>query len=112
MSAEYNQELVNNTLILLQDNSLSFSSNEEFRKYIVQFINHLITEDFNHLLFILYRIDVHEEKVRQLLHDNNGEHAAETISDLIIERQIQKIATRQQFKSQQNIYEDKECELW
>jgi len=109
---EYNQELATNTLMLLQDDIIHFSSNEELRKYIVQFINRLITEDFNHLLFILYRIDVHEDKVRQLLQDNNGEHAAETITDLIIERQLQKITTRQQFKSQQNIHEDEECELW
>ncbi|HMU98624.1 MAG TPA: hypothetical protein PLC61_02285 [Chitinophagales bacterium] len=112
MSSVFNQELANNTLLLLQDESIVFSTNEEFRNYIIQFINRLITEDFNHLLFILYRIDVHEDKVRTLLADNNGEHAAATITDLIIEREKQKMITRQQFKSQQNIYEDEECELW
>jgi hypothetical protein len=109
---EYNQTLANQTLMLLQDETMQFSSNEDFRKHIVQLINRLIIEDFGRLLFVLYRIDVHEDKVRQLLKDNNGEHAAEIIADLIIERQLQKIATRQQFKSQQNILEDNDCELW
>lgn len=110
--AEYHQELVNHTLMLLQDDVVQFSSNEEFRKYVVNFINRLINEDFNHLLFILYRIDVHEDKVRHLLDIHQGENAAEIITDLIIERQIQKIATRQQFKSQQNIVEEDGCDVW
>lgn len=100
------------TLQLLEENDISFHSFSEFRNFIIEKINNWINNDFEHLLYLLYRIDVHEDKVRTLLADNNGEHAAATITDLIIEREKQKMITRQQFKSQQNIYEDEECELW
>lgn len=111
MSSVFNQELANNTLLLLQDESIVFSTNEEFRNYIIQFINRLITEDFNHLLFILYRIDVHEDKVRKLMIEHKGENAAEIITDLIIARQKQKIETRKlfQFNPAADISEE---ELW
>ena len=82
------------TLQLLEENSISFSSFEEFRKHIIQRINDWINNDFEHLLFMLYRIDVHEDKVRKLMQEHKGENAAEVITDLIIERQKQKIETQ------------------
>jgi hypothetical protein len=85
------------TLQLLEENSISFNSFEEFRKHIIQRINDWINNDFEHLLFMLYRIDVHEDKVRKLMQEHKGENAAEVITDLIIERQKQKIETRKLF---------------
>ena len=85
------------TLQLLEENSISFNSFEEFRKHIIQRINDWINNDFEHLLFMLYRIDVHEDKVRKLMQEHKGENAAEVIADLIIERQKQKIETRKLF---------------
>lgn len=92
------QKIQDFTLQLLEEKSISFSSFEAFRKYIIQKINYWIINDFDHLLFILYRIDVHEDKVRSLLNKHKGENAAEIIADLIIERQRQKIASRKLFK--------------
>jgi hypothetical protein len=99
------------TLQLLEENNLSFNSFEEFRKFIIGKINDWINNNFEHLLFMLYRIDVHEDKVRKLLKDNKGENAAEIIADLIIDRQKQKIETRKMFRTQppKDINED---ELW
>lgn len=99
------------TLQLIEEEGVRFSSFEEFRKYIIQKINDWILNDFEHLLFLLYRIDVHEDKVRTLLQKHKGENAAEVIADLIIERQKQKIATRElfKFKKPADISED---ELW
>lgn len=99
------------TLQLLEENAVSFSSFEEFRKFIIQKINDWINNDFEHLLFLLYRIDVHEDKVRSLLKEHKGENASEIIADLIITRQQQKIETRKlfQFKKPADISDD---ELW
>jgi hypothetical protein len=100
-----------NTLQLLEESSLSFSTFEEFRKFIIGKINDWINNDFEHLLYLLYRIDVHEDKVRRLMKEHKGENAAEIIADLIIDRQKQKIETRKlfQFKNPDDISED---ELW
>jgi len=99
------------TLQLLEENAVSFSSFAEFRKFIIQKINNWINNDFEHLLYLLYRIDVHEDKVRKLMQEHKGENAAEIITDLIIDRQKQKIETRKlfQFKKPADISED---ELW
>lgn len=90
-------EIQQNTLQLIDVSNVSFSSFEEFRKYIITKINQWIRDDFDRLLYILYRIDVHEDTIRSLLKKHNGENAAEVITDLIIERQRQKIATRKMF---------------
>ncbi len=100
------------TLQLLEENVLSFSSFEEFRKHIIQRINDWINNDFEHLLFMLYRIDVHEDKVRKLMQEHKGENAAEVITDLIIERQRQKIETRKLFHMEKPPADIDENELW
>jgi hypothetical protein len=100
------------TLQLLEENGLSFSSFEEFRKHIIHRINDWINNDFEHLLFMLYRIDVHEDKVRKLMQEHKGENAAEVITDLIIERQRQKIETRKLFHMEKPPADIDENELW
>jgi len=62
-------------------------------------INELITHDFQKLVSILYRMDVSEMKLKQLLKENAGTDAGSIIADLMIERQEQKIKSRQQFKN-------------
>lgn len=99
------------TLQLLEENNLSFNSFEEFRKFIIQKINNWINNDFEHLLYLLYRIDVHEDKVRKLMQEHKGENAAEIITDLIIDRQKQKIKTRKLFQFKRPVDVD-ESELW
>ncbi len=59
-------------------------------------INLLIQTNFERLLTLLYRIDVSESKLKQLLKENPGEDAGGIIATLIIERQRQKLALRDQ----------------
>lgn len=61
-------------------------------------INELIQHDFAGLVNLLYRVDVNEQKVKQLLRDSEGKEAARIISNLIIERQIEKAKHRHSFK--------------
>lgn len=99
------------TLQLLEENDINFHSFSEFRNFIIEKINNWINNDFEHLLYLLYRIDVHEDKVRKLMIEHKGENAAEIITDLIIARQKQKIETRKlfQFNPAADISEE---ELW
>ena len=72
-------------------------SSEELVNQLTLFINDLINRDFQKLVFILYRIDINENKLKNILVKNEGENAAGIIAHLIIEREIQKIKSRKEF---------------
>jgi hypothetical protein len=57
-------------------------------------INELLNSDFSKLISVLYRMDVSEAKLKQLLKENPETDAGLLIADLMIERQLQKIKTR------------------
>jgi hypothetical protein len=77
------------------------------KQLIIEKINELINTDFQKLVLILYRMDVSEIKLKQLLKENPGSDAGPIIADLMIERQEQKIRSRQQFnKPDENIRDD------
>ena len=69
-------------------------------------INHLITADFHSLVNILYRMDVSETRISSALSGHPGRDSAQIIADLMLERQVEKIKTRKQFKSKDNINEE------
>lgn len=73
------------------------------------FINELISNDFPKLVNILYRIDVDEKKLKQLLKANPGTDAGRIIAEMIIERQIRKIRSREEHKRQDL---DGDAEKW
>ena len=83
-------------------------SYEELHTRLSAHINDLIKNDFEKLVAYLYRIDVHEQKLRQLLQQHPEENAGNIIADLVIERQLQKIKTRQQFSQRDNDIEGEE----
>lgn len=62
-----------------------------------QEIDYLINNDFNKLVQVLYQIDISEKKLNALLQQNPQADASKIIAVLVIERQLQKIKTRQQF---------------
>ena len=73
-------------------------SSESLNEHLCYHINQLIQHDFQKLVSMLYRIDINEEKLKYLLKENADKDAASIIADLIIERQMQKIKYREQFK--------------
>ena len=81
---------------------------EELREKLSAYINNLVNQDFEKLVFLLYRIDVDEARMRALLTHNEGEGAPLLIADLIIERQLQKIQSRQQFSQRDKNIDDEE----
>jgi Asp-tRNA(Asn)/Glu-tRNA(Gln) amidotransferase B subunit len=78
----------------------------ELKQKLSLHINHLINHDFEKLVSLLYRIDINESKLKQLLQQKQGADAAGTIADLIIERQLQKIKSRQEIKKNIDIPDD------
>ena len=75
-------------------------SMEQLLEKLILFINHLIQNDFQRLVFLLYKIDVDEAKLKRILKENAGKDTAEIIADLMIERELQKIETRKLFKGE------------
>lgn len=90
---------INNSLHLQLAESLSY---EELHTKLSAEINHLINHDFEKLVYYLYRIDVNEIRMRNLLDQQKGENAAKLIADLVIERQLQKIKSRREFNQRDN----------
>lgn len=80
----------------------------EVKDQLAEYINHLINHDFDKLITYLYRIDVSEQKLKLLLRENQQEDAAHIIASLIIERQEQKIKTREFFSQQASNYDEEE----
>ncbi len=79
---------------------------DELPEKLKQQINYLIQHDFEKLVTLLYRIDVSEKKLKELLTQNADKDSAGIIAKLILERQLQKIKTRNQFKREDNISEE------
>ncbi len=88
--------LINKELLLEIPEKISLV---KLKQQLTQHINHLINTDFEKLIFYLYRIDVHEERMKQLLQQQEGENAASLIAQLIIDRQLQKIKSRAAFNA-------------
>ena len=96
------QEVSQELGIILKEQDHSFG-----KQIVAEKINDLINNDFQKLILILYRMDVSEIKLKQLLNENSGTNAAIIIADLMIERQAEKIRSRQKFnKRDENISED------
>lgn len=85
-------------------------SEEELLQALTQRVNQLLDTDFQALVQLLYRLDVPEEKLKQLLRQNPHTDAAHIIATLIIQRQQQKMESREQYKQQGN--ENTEEEHW
>ncbi|HYM95173.1 MAG TPA: hypothetical protein VET23_13610 [Chitinophagaceae bacterium] len=69
---------------------------EKLKEQLSAELNHLIETDFHKLISLLYRVDISEPKLKNLLKENPGKDAGKIIAELIIERQLQKIKSRQQ----------------
>ncbi len=80
----------------------------ELHSELAEYINSLIKHNFDKLITYLYRIDVNEQKLKNLLQQNPQEDAGNIIATLIIERQQLKIKTREEFRQQENDINEEE----
>lgn len=80
---------------------------EELITDLAAYINTLITNDFSRLVALLYRLDISEKKLKDLLAIQKNTHAGLIIATLIIDRQLQKIESRKKYKmNERDIPED------
>ena len=72
---------------------------EELKKELTEYLDHLISTDFNKLIGILYRIDIHQERATAALANNTlKETPGEILANLIISRQLEKMETRKRYR--------------
>lgn len=68
------------------------------KQELIDTINYLINHDFEKLIYALYRIDVYEHKIRDLLENRTDINAAILIADAIIARQLEKKIAKEKYK--------------
>ncbi len=96
--------MVENELIQILNKQIDTDFAEEISMQALQEkltlqINDLILNNFQRLVTILYKVDVDENKLKRILKENSGNDAAGIIAHLIIEREVQKMETRKQFRN-------------
>ncbi|RYF89807.1 MAG: hypothetical protein EOO03_05135 [Chitinophagaceae bacterium] len=96
--------------LVKQANALSIKE-PALLQQLTGYVNHLIAHDFERLVSILYRMDVSEKKIREMLQEQGGANAGEHIATMIIERQLQKIKSRQEHTRRDQEYDSDE-ERW
>ncbi|MBC7933915.1 MAG: hypothetical protein H7Y86_00955 [Rhizobacter sp.] len=92
-------------IVLSETNINTLKSNSLFPE-LSAYINQLIINHFDELITLLYRLDINEKKLKDLLQQHASKDAAGIIASLIIERQEQKIKTRELFKTAADIPEE------
>ena len=70
---------------------------DELHEYLTRAISELLNSDFNRLLNALYRIDVSEKKVAEVISSESPGDIAPRLATLIIERELQKVITRKKY---------------
>ncbi|TDG36910.1 hypothetical protein EZJ43_06420 [Pedobacter changchengzhani] len=68
-------------------------SEEQLRQKMVDAFGYLVDQDFPKLIQILYRADVDQYKLKELLENVEGKSTAEVIADAYISRQKAKVET-------------------
>jgi hypothetical protein len=78
-----------------------------FKQKLAVYINDLINCDFEKLIYILYRVDISEKKLKEALASSSADAGA-FIAEMIIERQMQKVKTRSQYRGENKNISDEE----
>jgi hypothetical protein len=82
---------------------------EQLAEKLAPVINEMMQFNFGQLMNLLYQLDVDERKVQHALLHSANENAGKLIAELIIERQMQKLKSRQEFRRDNHI---DETEKW
>lgn len=69
----------------------------QLRSTLIKTFEYLIEDDFSKLLQILYRADVDQYQLKEMLEHTEGRSSAEVIADAYIDRQKAKVATWEKY---------------
>ena len=77
---------------------LNLKNRNQLISELAIYINELIDSNFSTLVALLYRLDISEKKLKELLKVHTTEPAGLIIAELIVERQLEKIEARKKYK--------------
>lgn len=69
------------------------------REHLIKKVVELMARDYNRFVNSLYRIDVNENKVSEILHLRDKTIIPEKLADLIIERQLLRVKTQMLYRN-------------
>ncbi|WP_132052146.1 hypothetical protein [Pseudocnuella soli] len=93
----------NDLSVLLQQLPANASDEAAWLHRMGLVLNELILHDFNRLVQLLYRVDVSEKMVKELLQQHPEANAGLLLARLLLQRQQQKLASRNQFRNDAHI---------
>ena len=79
-------------VIVVPDQGLSQNM---IREKLIGVIQYLLENNFEKLCNAMYRLDVSERKFHEVLTTNSPENIASQLADLVIDREMQKVRTRE-----------------
>lgn len=103
-----NQELIQQTTKLvkrdfeMEARDDEFLTEDELLNSLARHVAYMIEYQIENLMSSLYRMDVQEKKVREVFHPDAPEPTNIGIARLIIERQKQRVATKQAYQPPKN----------
>lgn len=89
---------------------IQLRQDEDFFNDLSALLNKMINENFEQLIALLYRIDVSEKKLKNILATDKSVLSGKILAQLIIERQLEKLEARKKYKA--NPRENNEEERW
>ncbi len=84
----------------LLDESNESEDMDSLQEHVKEVVHQLLDTNFEHLLQVLYRIDVSEEKVKRILNISDPERISSELADLIIRRELAKVQTRLKYNQE------------
>jgi hypothetical protein len=91
-------EKLNKDFSLAKDSLPVVNDLSLIREHLINKVTELISRDYDRFLTNLYRIDVNETKVSQILHAKDRTTIPEKLADLIIERQLLRVKTQMLYR--------------
>ena len=87
--------------------NIEFSGNNqtaysELTNQITPVIHELIFENYEKLMSLMYKIDLNEKQISNIINDFEKDEVVAEITHLILERELKKVVIRQYFQNQQN----------
>ena len=100
IKAEKSFQLIRNTFPIGDDFDPSMDHPfDHLHAKLTEIVKHLLDREFNQLLMILYRIDVSEEKVKNILELSPPDSLASDLAQAILDRQRQKVELRMKYST-------------
>ena len=73
-------------------------SRMELIEKLIPILNHLLNQDMEKLLLVLYRIDVNESRVKEVLSQEEPGKISRSLAELIVDRQLEKVEFRKRYR--------------